>query len=73
MSVNRIQIGQLWKKVDSDEVFLVTRIYTEALATFAILRHTGAETAAMLRVKVERNGTGQILPGFAMAQHSDES
>jgi hypothetical protein len=73
MAANRIQIGQLWKRLEGDEIFLVTRLYTEALATFAILRPTGAENAAMLRVKVERNGTGQTLPGFSMAQHSDEA
>ena len=72
MPVNKIQVGQVWKKVDSEETFLVTRLYAEALATFAILRPTGNENAAMLRVKIERRGTTQGLPGFTMAQSSDE-
>ena len=67
MSTQRIQVGQVWRKVDSDETFLVTRLYTEALATFAILRPTGSETSAMLRIKIERTTAGQTLPGFSMA------
>jgi hypothetical protein len=73
VSTNRIQIGQVWKRIDSEETFLVTRLYTEALSTFAVLRPTGAETAAMLRVKIERTGSGQTLPGFSLAQASEEA
>ena len=72
MSVSKIQVGQVWKKAGSDESFLVTRLYSEALATFAVLRPAGKETAAVLRVKVQRRGLGQALPGFSMAQDSDE-
>ena len=68
MSTQRIQVGQVWRKVDSNTTFLVTRLYTEALATFAILRPTGSETSAMLRIKIERTSTGQTLPGFTMAR-----
>jgi hypothetical protein len=71
MPDNRIRIGQVWEKLDSHESFLVTRLYTEALSTFAILRPAGAETASVLRVKVERNGTGQTLPGFSLAHGSE--
>jgi hypothetical protein len=73
MPANKVQVGQIWKKLGSDETFLITRLYTEALATVAILRPTGNETAAMLRIKVDRKGGGQTLPGFTMAQGSDES
>jgi len=72
MPVRKIQVGQVWKKVDSEETFLVTRLYAEALATFAILRPTGNENASMLRVKVERQGAAQNLPGFTMAQSSED-
>lgn len=72
MSVSKVQVGQVWKKAGSDESFLVTRLYSEALATFAILRPAGKETAAVLRVKVIRKGTSQAIPGFLMAQDSDE-
>jgi hypothetical protein len=71
MSLKKIQVGQVWRKVGSEETFLVTRLYTEVLATIAILRPTGSENAAMLRIKVERNPDGQTIPGFSMAQDSD--
>jgi hypothetical protein len=72
MSARRIQVGQLWTKTDSKEVFLVTRLYTEALATFVVLRRTGAENEHMVKVKVERSGAGQSIPGFSMAHDADE-
>jgi hypothetical protein len=74
MPARRIQIGQLWKKVDTGDLFLVTRLYDEALATIAVLRSTGAESGhmSMLKVKVTRTGAGQSLPGFSMAQEGEE-
>ena len=68
----KIQVGQVWKKDGSDETYLVTKVYSEALATFAVLRKAGAETEAPLRIRVERKGTAQMLPGFTFAQESDE-
>ena len=72
MSVKAIQVGQVWRKVGSGETFLVTRLYTQALATIAVLRPTGNEMAAMLRVKIERTPEGQTIPGFSMAQDTDD-
>ncbi len=72
MPVKTIQVGQVWRKVGSGETFLVTRLYTEVLATIAVLRPTGNETAAMLRVKIERTPEGQTIPGFSMAQDTDD-
>ncbi len=71
MPVNKIQIGQVWKKLDSNETFLVTRLYHEALTTIAVLRPAGKETSAIMRIRVERNDGSQTLPGFTMAQDSD--
>jgi hypothetical protein len=71
--VRRIQVGQVWKKVGTEETFLVTKLYDEALATIAVLRPTGAATSALFRVRVEREADGQALPGFAMAQEGDDA
>ena len=68
MGVSKIQSGQLWKKNDSGEIYLVTRTYNEALATIAMLRKSGSETEPMIRVKVERTPKGQTLPGYTPAQ-----
>ncbi len=73
MPVRRIQIGQMWKKDETGEMFLVTKLYSEVLSTMAVLRKAGEETGVILRVKVEREGGGQTLRGFSFAQPSDES
>ena len=71
MSVRKIQIGQLWKKDGTADVFLVTRVYHEALTTIALLRKSGAEGENQVRVKVERSGAGFTLPGFVPALDDD--
>jgi hypothetical protein len=68
MSAQRIQIGQVWKRVGTEETFLVTKLYNEALSTIAVLRPTSSATESMIRIRVERQGDGQSLPGYAMAQ-----
>jgi hypothetical protein len=68
MSVSKIQIGQLWKKNDSGDVFLVTRVYNEAMSTMVVLRKSGSESEALVRVKANRTPEGHDLPGFAPAQ-----
>jgi hypothetical protein len=70
MVEQHIRIGQVWKKVGTEETFLVTKIYNEALSTIAVLRPTGAATQSMIRVRVERHGGAQTLPGYTMAQEN---
>jgi hypothetical protein len=71
MPVRRILIGQVWKNPQSGDTYLVTKIYNEALASFAMLRKTGAETEALIRVKIMRTPEGQELPGYVYTQESD--
>jgi hypothetical protein len=68
----KIQVGQVWKKDDSGESFLVTKVYNEALATYAMLRKTGAEGERPLRVKVTKAGQSTALPGFTFTQETDD-
>jgi hypothetical protein len=68
--VKKIQVGQVWKKDEGGESFLVTKIYNEALATYALLRKTGAEGERPVRVKVSKTGTVAELPGFTYMQDS---
>ena len=72
MATHKIQVGQIWKRVDSEETFLVTRLYTEAFTTIAVLRPAGNETAGLLRVRINNSTAGQTLPGFAMAHDLDQ-
>jgi hypothetical protein len=67
MPAQRVQVGQLWKKDGTEETYLVTRLYTEALTTIAVLRRSGAEKDTLIRVRVERSPSGQRLPGFAIS------
>jgi len=71
MSARKIQIGQLWKKEDTGETYLVTRVYNEALSTIVVLRKSGAENQQQFRVKVERTPAGQSIPGFSPAMEDD--
>jgi hypothetical protein len=72
VSVKKIQVGQVWKKEDGGDSFLVTKVYSEALATYAVLRKTGAEGEPPLRVKVSTTGAAAILPGFTYTQESGD-
>ncbi|HTS13538.1 MAG TPA: hypothetical protein VMH00_15580 [Candidatus Limnocylindrales bacterium] len=72
MPAKKIQIGQVWKKDDSGDTYLVTKLYSEALATFALLRKTGAESEPPIRVKVSRTGANASIPGFSYTQESDD-
>jgi hypothetical protein len=70
--VNKIQVGQLWKQDSSGESFLITKVYSEAITTYAVLRKAGAETEPPLRIKVSNSGGSQTLPGFSFTQESDD-
>jgi hypothetical protein len=72
MSVKKIQIGQLWKKNDTGDVYLVTRVYSEALSTIVVLRKSGAEGEALTRLKVEKNAQGITIPGYSPAQDEEK-
>jgi hypothetical protein len=67
----KIQIGQLWKKEGSGDIYLVTRVYSEALSTMVVLRKSGSENEALLRLRVERTSNGQTIPGFSPAQDDE--
>ncbi len=71
MGARKIQIGQLWKKKDTGDTFLVTRVYNEALSTFVVLRKSGSEGEDLVRVKADRTPEGQGLPGFVPAVEDD--
>ena len=53
MSAMKVQSGQLWKKNDSADIYLVTRVYTEALSTVVMLRKSGAESEPLIRVMAD--------------------
>ncbi len=72
MPVKKVQVGQVWKKDDTADSFLVTKIYSEALTSYAVLRKAGAENDPPIRVKITKSGATAGLPGFTYTQESDE-
>jgi hypothetical protein len=68
----KVQVGQVWKKDGSGESFLITKIYSEALTRFAVLRKTGAEGEPPIRIKISQTGAAANLPGFTFTQQSDD-
>jgi hypothetical protein len=64
-------VGQLWKKDATGDIYLVTRLYSEALNTMAVLRKSGAEGEAQVRVRVARGSKGQTMHGFSPAQEEE--
>ena len=72
MGVSKIQIGQLWKKDGTRDIYLVTRLYTEALSTMVVMRKPGAEGEALIRVRAQSNSAGHSIPGFSPAQEEEK-
>jgi hypothetical protein len=73
MAVKFIQLGQVWRNDESGQTFLVTKIYNEVFAQYAILRRAdgSATTTDTTRVKVLKTNEGATLPGFTFTQESE--
>jgi hypothetical protein len=64
-------LGQLWKFEETGENWLITKIYSEVFASYAVLRKVGGADSDVRRVKLEKTADGVLLPGFAFTQESD--
>ncbi|MBV9339569.1 MAG: hypothetical protein JO159_01600 [Acidobacteria bacterium] len=70
MAVKSIQLGQVWRKDDSGQDYLVTKVYNEVFAQYAVLRpaELTAPSMSTVRVKVTQSAAGAALPGFTFTQ-----
>ena len=70
MAVNSIQLGQVWRKDETGQDFLVTKLYNEVFTQYAVLRpaEVTAPDAPTVRVKVAKSDGGVALPGFTFTQ-----
>jgi hypothetical protein len=70
MSVKSVQLGQVWRKNDNNQDYLVTKVYSEVFAQYAMLRlaEVTAPEAPTVRVKVTKATEGVSLPGFTFTQ-----
>jgi len=71
VAVPSIQLGQLWKFNATGDTWLVTKVYSEVFASYAVLRKVGGGDADVRRVKVDKTSDGVTLPGFVFAQESE--
>jgi hypothetical protein len=66
-----MQLGQLWQLNDTGENWLVTKVYSEVFASYAVLRKVGGTEADVRRVKVTKTSEGVTLPGFTFTQEAE--
>jgi hypothetical protein len=71
VAVSSILLGQLWKLNETGDTWLVTKIYSEAFSSYAMLRKVGGAEGDVRRVKVEKSADGASLPGYSFAQEAD--
>jgi hypothetical protein len=70
VAVKSIQLGQVWRQDASGQDYLVTKVYSEVFAQFAVLRpaEVTAPDAPTVKVKVAKSSDGASLPGFTFTQ-----
>ena len=70
MAVKSIQLGQVWRQDTSGQDYLVTKVYSEVFAQYAVLRpaEVTAPDAPTVKVKVTKSSGGASLPGFTFTQ-----
>ena len=70
MAVKSIQLGQVRRKDEGGQDYLVTKLYNEVFTQYAVLRpaEVTAPDAPTTRVKVAKNESGVALPGFTFTQ-----
>ena len=74
MAVKSIQLGQVWRKDEDGQNYLVTKVYSEVFTQYAMLRPAAASAANAdtTRVKVLKSADGASLPGYTFAQESEQ-
>src|SRR5258708_18061575 len=75
MAVKLIQLGQVWRKDEDGQDYLVTKLYNEVFTQYAVLRpaEVTAPDLPTVRVKVAKTSAGVALPGFTFSQEGSVS
>ena len=71
MAVSSIQLGQVWQWQATGDNWLVTKVYSEAFSSYAVLRKVGGGDADVRRVKIEKSADGVGISGFVFTQEAD--
>jgi hypothetical protein len=72
MAIAKVQPGQVWLLEGTEESWLVTKIYSEAFTSYAMLRRVGGGDNDVRRLKITKSADGVALPGFKFSQESDQ-
>ncbi len=74
MSVKSIQMGQVWRNDADGKNYLVTKLYSEAFASYAMLRVAASNAAESdtVRVKIQKAADTATLPGYTYTQDSQD-
>jgi len=68
ISVKKVSTGQMWKHEESGEVYVVTSLYRDVLASYALLRTANQITSeSNRRARVVRTESGEGIAGFMLA------
>jgi len=70
MAVKSVQMGQVWRRDENGQDYLVTKVYDEVFTQYAVLRpaEVTAPDAPTVKVKVAKSAAGVALPGFTFTQ-----
>ena len=70
MAVKSVQMGQVWRRDENGQDYLVTKVYNEVFTQYALLRpaEVTAPDAPTVKVKVAKSAAGVALPGFTFTQ-----
>ena len=70
MTTKKVSAGQMWKSEQTGEVFVVTSLYRDVLASFAMLRaiHSAANENNKRAKVVRVDGGGECIVGFSIAE-----
>jgi hypothetical protein len=71
MAITKVQPGQVWCQEGNEENWLVTKVYSEAFTSYAMLRKVGGGDNDVRRLKIVKSAEGISLPGFKFSQESE--
>ena len=74
MPVKSVQLGQVWRHEATGKLYLVTKLYSEVFAQYAMLREANVSPLDndTTRVRVSKSPEGAFLPGYTFTQDSGE-
>ncbi|HEX5412527.1 MAG TPA: hypothetical protein VFZ27_11800 [Terriglobia bacterium] len=72
MAISGVRPGQVWLLEETGERWLVTKVYSEAFASYAMLRKIGGGDDDPRRLKISKSAGGTALSGFKFFQESDK-